>query len=193
MLNLYPACHPELVSGSQMLKQVQDDRGKIGIYMSPKGFTFLEVIVVLAIIGILSVLAVSDISAFTGRLRLETTARNISTDLREIKMKAVLDRSNYTIYFDTINKLYELPGRRTLLPSEVRFGFSSGVLGPPGNPVQTPDGDGVTFPSNRVNFYAQGSNSMGTVYITNDDLTMALSLTITGRVKIWRWDGEKWG
>ena len=173
------------VPKGEMPKQVRHDRSE--------GFTFLEVIVVLAIIGILSALAVSDISAFTGRLRLETAARNISTDLREIRMKATLDRNNYTIYFDTINKLYELPGRRSLLPPDVRFGFTTGVLGPPGNPEQTPDVDGVTFPSNRVNFYSQGSNSMGTVYITNDDLTMALSLTISGRVKIWRWDGGKWG
>lgn len=160
--------------------------------MNHRGFTFLEVICVLAIIGILSALAVPDLSAFTNRLRLETTARNISTDLREIKMRATLDRNNYAIYFDTINKLYDLPERRYVLPPGVRFGFSPGVLIPLWNPVEIPEGDGVTFPYNKVTFYPQGSNSMGTVYITNDDLTMALSLTISGRVKIWRWDGAKW-
>lgn len=161
--------------------------------MKQKGFTFLEIIVVLALIGILSALAVPDLSAFTGRLRLETTARNLSTDLREMKMRSILDRRDYTIYFYPADRRYELSGRNSPLPQGVRFGFGPGVLGPPGNPAQTPDVDGITFPSNRATFYAQGGNSMGTIYITNEDhMTMAVSMSITGRVKIWRWTGEQW-
>lgn len=163
--------------------------------MRHKGFTFIEVVIVIAIIGILSVLAVPGMSAFTDRLRIETTARTISTDLREMKMKSVLDRSDYTVLFDPENNLYELPGRQSLLPKGVRFGFGSGVLGPPGNPnpTDTPDEDGVTFPSNKAAFYARGSNSRGTIYITNNyNITMAISTAFTGRIKIWKWDGSKW-
>ena len=161
--------------------------------MNPRGFTFLEIIIVLAIVGILSSLAVPDLSAFTGRLRLETAARSISTDLREIKIRSILDRSNYSINFDTANKLYNLPDRKAFLPQGIRFGFGPDVLGPPGNPLKTPDADGVTFPSNSANFYNQGTNSIGTIYITNDEnLTMAISISITGRVKIWQWEGGKW-
>ncbi len=161
--------------------------------MNNRGVTFLELIVVLAIIGILSALAVPDLSAFTGKLYLETAVRGVSTNLREMKMRATLDRSNYTIYFDPANNSYDLPGWRFSLPVGIRFGFGPGVLGPPANPGQTPDADGVTFPSNKATFYALGSNSIGTIYITNDDhLTMAISMSITGRVKIWRWDGATW-
>ena len=161
--------------------------------MSHRGFTFLEVIFVLAIIGILSAFAVPDLSAFTNRLRLETVVRGVATDLREMKMLATLDRSDYTISFVPANNLYDLPGRRLTLPAGLRFGFGSGVLGPPSNPVQPPDADGITFPSNRVTFYSQGSNSLGTIYLINDEnRTMAISLSITGRVKIWQWNGEKW-
>jgi len=161
--------------------------------MSHRGFTFLEVIFVLAIIGILSAFAVPDLSAFTNRLRLETVVRGVATDLREMKMLATLDRSDYTISFVPANNLYDLPGRRLTLPAGLRFGFGSGVLGPPSNPVQPPDADGITFPSNRVTFYSQGSNSLGTIYLVNDEnRTMAISLSITGRVKIWQWNGEKW-
>ncbi|MDD5433897.1 MAG: prepilin-type N-terminal cleavage/methylation domain-containing protein [Nitrospira sp.] len=161
--------------------------------MNPKGFTFLEILLVLSVIGILSVLAVTDISAFTGKFYLQSTARQISTDLREMKMLSTIERSNYLVNFDTANNFYELPGRRINLPHGIRFGFSPGVLGPPANPVETPDIDGVTFPSNKISFYPQGSNSIGTVYITNDrSETLAISLTITGRVKIWRWVGERW-
>ncbi len=161
--------------------------------MCHKGFTFLEVVIVIAIIGILSVLAVPGMSAFTDRLRIETTARTISTDLREMKMKAALDRSDCVVFFDPANNLYELPGRQSLLPKGVRFGFGSGVLGPPRNPTATPDEDGVTFPSNEAAFYARGSNSMGTIYITNNyNITMAISTAVTGRIKIWKWDGVKW-
>ena len=168
-----------------MPKQVRHDRGN--------GFTFLETIVVLSIIGILSALAVPGMSAFTDRLRIETTARTISTDLREVKMKSVLDRSDYTVLFDPANNLYQLSERKSSLPHGVRFGFGQGVLGPPGNPTSTPDTDGVTFTSNRAAFYSRGSNSMGTIYITNNyNVTMAISITVTGRIKIWKWDGLKW-
>jgi len=161
--------------------------------MCHKGFTFLEVVIVIAVIGILSVIAVPGMSAFTDRLRIETTARTISTDLREVKMKSVLDRSDYTVLFDPGNNLYELSERRSNLPHGVRFGFSPGVLGPPGNPTSTPDKDGVTFTSNKAAFYSRGSNSMGTIYITNNyNVTMAISITVTGRIKIWKWDGVKW-
>jgi len=161
--------------------------------MNHRGFTFLEVIFVLAIIGILSALAVPDLSAFTNRLRLETVVRGVATDLRELKVRATLERSDYTISFDPANNLYDLPGRRLTLPAGLKFGFGPGVLGPPSNPVQTPDADGVTFPSNRVTFYSQGSNSLGTIYLfNNENRTMAISLSITGRVKIWQWTGENW-
>ena len=161
--------------------------------MCNKGFTFLEVLIVIAITGILSVLAVPGMSAFTDRLRIETAARIISTDLREGKMKSVLDRSDYTVLFDPENSLYELPERQSNLPHGVRFGFGEGVLGPPANPASTPDEDGVTFTSNKAAFYSRGSNSMGTIYITDRyNVTMAISMTVTGRIKIWRWDGVKW-
>ncbi len=162
--------------------------------MNSKGFTFLEVLLVLSIIGILSTIAVSDISAFTDKFNLQSAARQISTDLREMKMLSTIERSNLTVDFDTVNNFYDLPGRRSNLPQGIRFGFSPGVLGPPNNPAETPDTDGVTFISNRVSFYSQGSNSLGTIYITNDrNVTMAISLSITGKIKIWRWNGERWG
>lgn len=161
--------------------------------MCNKGFTFLEVVIVIAITGILSVLAVPGLSAFTERLRIETAARTISTDLREVKMKSVLDRSDHTILFDPGNSMYALPERQWNLPHGVRFGFGEGVLGPPGNPTSTPDSDGVTFTFNKAAFYSRGSNSMGTIYITdNYNVTMAISMTVTGRIKIWKWDGVKW-
>lgn len=161
--------------------------------MNARGFTILEVLLVLSITGIMSALAVSDIPAFTGRFYLQSTARQISTDLREIKILSAIERSDYTVTFDPANNSYDLPGRRLKLPDGVRFGFSNGVLGPPGNPVSIPDADGVTFPSDRISFYHQGSNSLGTIYITNDrNVTLAISLSITGRIKIWRWDGERW-
>ena len=161
--------------------------------MNSKGFTFLEILLVLSIIGILFALAVSDISAFTERFYLQATARQISTDLRDMKMRSVIERQSYIVNFDTPNNFYELTGRRINLPQGIRFGFSPGVLGPPANPAETPEADGVTFTSNKISFYPYGSNSMGTIYITNDrNETLALSLTITGRVRIWRWDGKTW-
>ena len=161
--------------------------------MHQKGFTFLELLVVLAIIGILSVLAVPDLTAFSNRIHLETIARDVTSDLREIKMKTMIERDNFTISFDPENNSYDLPGRKVYLPPEIRFGFGPGVLGPPGNPTGTPDEDGITFPSNRANFFPQGTNSMGTVYLTNNEtLTMAITISITGRVRIWKWSGGIW-
>ncbi len=161
--------------------------------MCHKGFTFLEVLFVIAVTGIISVLAVPGMSAFSEKLRIETAARTISTDLREVKMKSVLDRSDYTVLFDPANNLYELSERKTNLPNGVRFGFGQGVLGPPGNPTSTPDTDGITFTSNKASFYSGGGNSMGTIYITNNyNVSIAISITVTGRVRIWKWDGLKW-
>ncbi len=161
--------------------------------MYNKGFTFLEVVIVVAIAGILSAVALPGMSAFKERMRIETAARTISTDLREVKMKSLLERYDYTVLFDPGNSLYELTGRQSNLPHGVRFGFGPGVLGPPGNPTSTPDDDGITFASNKATFYSRGTNSMGTIYLTNNNnINMALSIAVTGRIRIWRWDGIKW-
>src|SRR4030067_3451835 len=136
--------------------------------MANRRFTFLEVVTVIAITGILSAVAIPSLSAFTDRLRIETTARTISTDLREVKMKSVLDRSDFTVLFDPENNLYDLPERKSNLPHGVRFGFDPGVLGPPGNPTYEPDKVVLTFTSNKATFNSGGSNGMGTIYITNN-------------------------
>ncbi len=161
--------------------------------MNNKGFTILEVVTVIAIVGILSAVAIPGMSAFANRMRIETATRTLSTDLREVKMKSVLDRTDYTVVFDPGSNIYELPERHSSLPPGIRFGFGPGVLGPPANPASTPDSDGISFSSNKAAFYSSGTNSMGTIYLTNNNnINMAISITITGRTRIWKWDGSKW-
>jgi prepilin-type N-terminal cleavage/methylation domain-containing protein len=82
-----------------------------------KGFTLLELVVVVAIISILVVLAAPSLSRYVARTRLRLTALSLVQDLRDMQMNAVVEDTFYTIVFITNeNRYYVRPGTRSYAP-----------------------------------------------------------------------------
>ena len=71
-----------------------------------KGFTLVELLILIAIMGILSSMALSGFSGLTPRMRIKRAVRNIVSDMQTAKARALRDRTTWTIQFDAGNSRY---------------------------------------------------------------------------------------
>ncbi|MBI5197777.1 MAG: type II secretion system protein [Nitrospirae bacterium] len=161
--------------------------------MSTRGFTLIEIFIALAIFGILVAMSVPSLAGLQDHLELQRTCRELANDLRITHQMALFKRAAYTISFDSLGGGYLLPWSSKIFPSSVRFGYATGVQGPPSDPRPISDPDGISFTGNRAVFFPTGQNSLGTLYLTGyRGETLAITLTLTGRVKIWQWRNGQW-
>ncbi|MBN4054402.1 GspH/FimT family pseudopilin [Nitrospira defluvii] len=185
---------------------------------SEGGYTVVELLVTVAIIGLLSTLALPSINNVILRYRLKDTAREIASSLRLLRIRAIstnfrtyldfnpgasLEDRFYTAFVDEDNMSdHDAPVeteatnllfrdalgtyKGTRLPTGIRFGWGG---------CATPPCSAVTFSGNRAGFNPDGMpNTSGTVYLTNtlNDSYRVIVATITGRVKIEKWNGSSW-
>jgi prepilin-type N-terminal cleavage/methylation domain-containing protein len=164
-----------------------------------RGFTFLETIIVLAIIGVLCSLAFASMQDYAGSIRLRSAIETIAVDIRLARIMAWSSGESCYLSFDTITSSYTMNGSRYVnIPEGIRFGTDPSVKGKPTEPGEMPPADGISFESegikNRAHFHPKGTViPTGALYLTNGKETMAITVTLTGRTKLWRsCGGKKW-
>lgn len=167
--------------------------------LGAKGFTMLEILTVMVIMGILVSMAFSAMHGYFARTKLRNTAETVAADIRQARWLARTRSAFCTIVFDTASRAYVISGEQTaLLPEGLRFGIDPTVSGKPSDPYTVPPQDGVSFDNggkkNFARFYPSGTVSpTGAVYITDGKETMAITVAITGRPKIWKsCGGHRW-
>jgi len=74
--------------------------------ISQSGFTLMEIIVVIAIVSIVSAIALANISDSLPGFRLRSDARDIVSCLQEVKMRAIKENADTYISFDVANNEY---------------------------------------------------------------------------------------
>ena len=139
------------------------------------GLTLLEVMVVVAIMGIVVVFAAPSISKWTERNRLNGIARKIVNDLHFCRQKAISENKYYIIDFQS----------GTPILYTIKFGDSLGTY----TDLKT-----ITVPdsSNFITFTASGdpvfnyrgmSNSTVTLTIANaDNVVKTISVNLGGKI-----------
>lgn len=95
------------------------------------GFTMMEVMVVVCMIGILAAIAIPGFSAWAPDYRLKGAARDLYSNLQRAKMGAIRNNAEWRVYFDNSVS----PGRYFLLSDDNGDGWDTpqGVSG--GNDV----------------------------------------------------------
>jgi len=114
-----------------------------------KGVTLIEILVVLAVMGIIAGISIPLFSVFARGNKLDGAARNISTALRTARSYAIVKRAVYTVDLTTDDKFFIVGVDKTFkMPVGIKI-----------NNVSTVD--------DQVEFNADGSlNETGTVTIT---------------------------
>jgi general secretion pathway protein H len=150
-----------------------------------KGFTLLELMIVLAIIGVAVVLIAPTVTGSLTNLRLKTATKQLSTVLRYARSKAVSSKSIIRVIIDIDNASYSasLPENETgtkekavstAFPSEIKFNQVT-----VGEGVQT---EGLV----QLLFYPKGNTSGGEIILENTN-GRRYKITIdnlTGKVRI---------
>ncbi|MFQ5916971.1 MAG: Tfp pilus assembly protein FimT/FimU [Candidatus Binatia bacterium] len=82
------------------------------------GFTIVEIIVALVILGILAAIALPDWGAVLLKFSLNGATRQVQSELHRIKMKAVSENVNFQLVYSDKAKSYEV--RRAGTPVETK-------------------------------------------------------------------------
>lgn len=184
--------------------------------MKNKGFTMLELLIVIAVIGITAAMGFPTFMAQRDQARIKRAGRDLVSHFQMARINAMRDGRTWVVSFDTAGNKYSLihAGDDGVLDTEddvkvkelnladygdVSFGIGeiveineSDLKARPGA-TSSPE-DGVSFSGNRVQFRSDGRSESGTVYVVNGKgQTFAVgSISRTGRIKVWADYGQGW-
>ena len=98
----------ERLTGSRLGFQFSGSSEKCPPSTVSRGFTLIEVLVVLVLLAALTAVAAPSIGRGFGAIELQTTARKIASTLRQARMKAVREQQAFVVGFDLEKNEVEL-------------------------------------------------------------------------------------
>ena len=166
------------------------------------GFTLIETMVVVAIIAILSAIAIPSYIAWLPNYRLKSAAQDLYSNLQLAKMQAVKNNGTETVSFSvsgSVSDKYTKADGTTISLYDV---YEKSVWYGNGNATKEVDGSGyggdpVTYstPDDKVVFNSRGmtDNGSGFVYLTNKKGTAyAIGSMSSGVIILRKWNGSDW-
>lgn len=150
------------------------------------GFTMLEMMIIVVIIGIAAALAAPSFLSTGPRIKARTEARNILNMVRLARSKAISDGAQYGVYLNTANRQYLL-FKNTSNPAVMSYDISDSVISGP--VAYSPDlTASSTFNGGAVIFISTGRASQSGTFdinISGGGAPYSVSiLASTGRSKL---------
>ena len=176
------------------------------------GFTKLELLVTLSILGILTALATPGFLSWLPNYRLKGAVRDLYSNLQLAKSGAVKDRGEWAIRFDPggnsyqivsggADRRYSTPADNVVLKTVSLPSYGSGLCFGRGSATRKvgrnePIRDCVSYPGDRVVFNSRGMTTGtfgGYAYLTNDRSSCyAVGTWSSGIVVLRKWNGKAW-
>lgn len=143
--------------------------------LSNNGFTLIELVIVLSLVGLIAMLSFSNMSFFQ-RVTHRTELHKLVSVCRYLQQVAMTTgREQYLILHENRNT-YSYNKHTERLPHSLVFGFLSPTKGPPAYPRKQIT-QAITFHSNQIVFYPTGIISAGTIYFLDESQRMMYALS----------------
>ncbi|MRR17033.1 MAG: type II secretion system protein [Deltaproteobacteria bacterium] len=154
---------------------------------SKRGFTLVEMVIVIFIATIISTLAVSTYSKYKHKVDLRNSARAMSADCVSLKQRAMADCVHYKIVLDAENNRYRiLKGGVKGLASE--YDEENAIvknLNSEGRNIIFSADHPLNYPNAQIVFQPRGTVSAGSLVLENGDgLHVKITSNLTGRVYV---------
>lgn len=162
-------------------------------YHSRSGFTLIEVMVVIVLIGIILLFAVPNFTSIQRRARIRAGAQEIGQDLRNVRERALSLGQPFYAVKDVSNRSYHvyLPDGTqqtrdlgSTTGGNLRFGATIAAAGIP----EDFDGTVGTFDfitGDTLWFVPRGSMSRGAIYLTDGKNDYAVGVTSLGMIRVY--------
>jgi general secretion pathway protein H len=154
--------------------EFKSSRLEIG-FSSPKGFSLIELLLVLLLIGIGTFIAVPSVDRGLKERVVKQSALGLAATARDLRSKAIYGGFPHRLILDSSEKSYQsVPGQKIFLPPDVMF---SGVTG----------GEPLTSESRQFFFFPNGSVLGGEIRLAREEGRPAYVITLnplSGRVAV---------
>lgn len=150
------------------------------------GFTLIEVLVAISLIGLMSALAIGGYSSWAKSSAHKGTAREIQTTMRQAQQQAVTEGRATCVWFDVANATYTVyrgacnASTKQKLSGPHHTAADDVTLSDPSFSASSGSSAGVTF-------YARGTAASGEVSVSRSGSAKVYRLTVeglTGRVSL---------
>ena len=142
----------------------------------PRGFSLLEVLLVVGLIAVASVLAAAAISGGFDRLALPSTAKELAAQLRYTRTQAIASGAPQRFVIDPQARIWQAPnGRHGTIPDQLEIEFTGA------REVQPSANEGA------VQFFADGAATGGRIRIGYRTAAWQIDVAwLTGEVRLAR-------
>jgi type IV fimbrial biogenesis protein FimT len=149
------------------------------------GFTLIELMVVIVVIGIFIAIGVPNFMSWLPKYRLKSAVRDLYSNMQLAKMTAVKSNQNCTVTYSTDPDQYVLSG--ALSKTVVLGDYGSGInFNGPGS---------ETFAVATITFNSRGTSNAGYAYLSNSGNTAYYKVgpLSSGVIKLQKWvGGSSW-
>ncbi|MBM3222639.1 MAG: type II secretion system protein GspH [Candidatus Tectomicrobia bacterium] len=132
--------------------------------MRARGFTLMELMVVLAIMGTIAVAATPALSRWSANLRMDSATNELASTLQLARIKAISQNASIRVEFDTATHTYQMQQRDTVDPtrwsnveSTKKLPVAVQLVSVTSNPVIFQSGRGSTVPGSNTTVTLQNT------------------------------------
>ena len=165
---------------------MQPNRQELKTMRNRSGFTAVELVVVIAVLGLMMAIGIPNYLSYLPNWRLRSAARDLYSNMQLAKAAAIKTNSTCTVS-------YSSPGTYTIsgaMAETVNLAdYGSGVR------FQNPDSGDPNFPGSGVTFNSRGlATNFGYAYLSNQQNTgyYRVGPLISGVVRLQQYVGGNW-
>lgn len=161
-------------------------QGQILQLNTKKGFSLVELMVVIGIIGVMASVAVINLQRYTNNTNLKNMARDIASDFQSCKAKAISESRNYQVSFTTgTSSSYTISAPATTLAAVNKTKLATDFGGGLQIVFEGACSGFLGTPTNVIIFQTRGTSNNGCVKLTNSiGSTATITTNVTGKAYV---------